>query len=160
MKEICKTCGKQELKENMELHHILPRSLGGTDLETNLILICVECHGKIHGDVGFFKKRGGGFNHTNPLDLKQLQRAGIERAKAEGKYKGRQKTARKHRKRVIDMASSGIHKSVIAKTLGIGQASVYRILQDERNGIKYDFENEKNDTQDQTFSNDLFEDNI
>jgi 5-methylcytosine-specific restriction endonuclease McrA len=29
-------------------HHILPKSLGGSDDESNLVWICHECHTKIH----------------------------------------------------------------------------------------------------------------
>jgi 5-methylcytosine-specific restriction endonuclease McrA len=45
MKDKCVNCGKQA----EHYHHIIPRSLGGTDNETNLVALCNTCHGKLHG---------------------------------------------------------------------------------------------------------------
>jgi DNA invertase Pin-like site-specific DNA recombinase len=58
----------------------------------------------------------------------ERQREGIAKAKAEGKYKGRAPTARAKTDQVLEMKSKGIGASQIAKELGIGRASVYRIL--------------------------------
>lgn len=54
-------------------HHVVPKSLGGNDT-TNLVPLCLKCHSLIH---------------NKSLTSKALQRAGIERAKKEGKYKGK-----------------------------------------------------------------------
>ncbi len=35
-------------KQAVTQHHILPKSLGGTDDESNLAWVCHECHEKIH----------------------------------------------------------------------------------------------------------------
>lgn len=35
-------------------HHIRPRQHGGTDYESNILLICSRCHGKLHS---FYNKR-------------------------------------------------------------------------------------------------------
>ncbi|WBL31761.1 recombinase family protein [Sinirhodobacter sp. HNIBRBA609] len=61
----------------------------------------------------------------------ERQREGIAKAKAEGKYKGRAPTARRQADEVITLRNEGVGASVIAKRLGIGRASVYRILADE-----------------------------
>ena len=58
----------------------------------------------------------------------ERQREGIAKAKAEGKYKGRAPTARAKTDQVLEMKSKGVGASKIAKELGIGRASVYRIL--------------------------------
>jgi len=58
----------------------------------------------------------------------ERQREGIAKAKAEGKYKGRKPTARAHSSEVIRLHSEGSKATEIAKKLGIGRASVYRIL--------------------------------
>jgi Site-specific recombinases, DNA invertase Pin homologs len=58
----------------------------------------------------------------------ERQRIGIERAKAEGKYKGRKPTAMEKAEEVRDLAAQGVPKTEIAKRLGIGRASVYRVL--------------------------------
>lgn len=61
----------------------------------------------------------------------ERQREGIAKAKAEGKYKGRKPTAKMKATEVMDLHHSGVGATDIAKQLGIGRASVYRILQDE-----------------------------
>ncbi|WP_170382446.1 recombinase family protein [Ruegeria atlantica] len=61
----------------------------------------------------------------------ERQREGIARAKAAGKYKGRKPTARAHAKQVLELYKAGTGATEIAKTIGIGRASVYRILSDE-----------------------------
>jgi DNA invertase Pin-like site-specific DNA recombinase len=58
----------------------------------------------------------------------ERQREGIAKAKADGKYKGRKPTARAKAKDVKQLQASGMGATDIAKELGIGRASVYRIL--------------------------------
>jgi len=58
----------------------------------------------------------------------ERQREGIAKAKAEGKYKGRVPTARAKTDQVLEMKSRGIGATQIAKELGIGRASLHRIL--------------------------------
>lgn len=57
---------------------------------------------------------------------KERQAAGIAKAKAEGRYKGTEK--RIDREQVKQMLDDGVAKMQIAKRLGIGRASVYRII--------------------------------
>jgi DNA invertase Pin-like site-specific DNA recombinase len=56
------------------------------------------------------------------------QREGIAKAKGEGKYKGRKPTARAKSAEVLAMRKDRIGATEIAKKLGIGRRSVYRIL--------------------------------
>ena len=58
----------------------------------------------------------------------ERQREGIAKAKAAGKYKGRKPTAMAKSKEVLELHKSGTGPTEIAKALGIGRASVYRIL--------------------------------
>ena len=60
----------------------------------------------------------------------ERQREGIAKAKAEGKYKGRQPTARAKADSVKALVEQNIPKAQIAKDLGISRASLYRILAD------------------------------
>lgn len=62
----------------------------------------------------------------------ERQREGIARAKAEGVYKGRQATAKAKSKEVLELLSRGLTKEAVAKKLGIGVASVYRIAKDSK----------------------------
>jgi DNA invertase Pin-like site-specific DNA recombinase len=58
----------------------------------------------------------------------ERQRAGIAKAKAEGKYKGRKATARAMADDVRKLKAEGVGPSEIAERLGIGRSSVHRIL--------------------------------
>ncbi len=58
----------------------------------------------------------------------ERQREGIAKAKREGRYKGRKPTARAKADDVLRMRETGKKPTDIAKELGIGRASVYRIL--------------------------------
>lgn len=58
----------------------------------------------------------------------ERQREGIARARAEGKYKGRKPTARARAGEVRALRAEGLGATEIARRLGIGRASVYRIL--------------------------------
>jgi DNA invertase Pin-like site-specific DNA recombinase len=62
----------------------------------------------------------------------ERQREGIAKAKAAGKYKGRAPTARAKEGQVASMAAKGISLSEIARQLGIGKASVHRILKGQQ----------------------------
>jgi DNA invertase Pin-like site-specific DNA recombinase len=58
--------------------------------------------------------------------IKERQKAGIEKAKAEGKFKGRPVSIDKTK--VEQLKADGMSPTQIAKELGIGRASVYRLL--------------------------------
>jgi len=58
----CAACGAAE---NLQAHHLIPRSLGGSDEETNLITLCAACHAKAHN----LKSSGW----SNELTRKALQ---------------------------------------------------------------------------------------
>lgn len=58
----------------------------------------------------------------------ERQRVGIEKARQDGKYKGRQPKIHKYKDDVAQYKQAGLKNTDIAKLLGIGIASVYRIL--------------------------------
>jgi hypothetical protein len=41
----CVACGS---KENLTQHHLVPRSIGGSDEDSNLLTFCGSCHAKAH----------------------------------------------------------------------------------------------------------------
>ncbi|MEA5159952.1 recombinase family protein [Cereibacter johrii] len=70
----------------------------------------------------------GGVAEFERAIMLERQREGIAKAKAEGKYKGRKPTARAQADQVQRLKAEGLGASEIAEKLGIGRASVYRIL--------------------------------
>ena len=62
----------------------------------------------------------------------ERQREGIAKAKAEGKYRGRQPTARRQASEVLRMRAEGKSANEIKTALGISRASVFRILANTR----------------------------
>lgn len=58
----------------------------------------------------------------------ERQKEGVAKAKAEGKYKGRKPTALAKKADVLALLASGATKEAVAKQLGIGVASIYRML--------------------------------
>src|SRR5271157_5860750 len=58
----------------------------------------------------------------------ERQREGIAKAKSAGKYKGRKPITLERRQHVLRLADEGATKISIARQLGIGEATVYRIL--------------------------------
>jgi DNA invertase Pin-like site-specific DNA recombinase len=58
----------------------------------------------------------------------ERQREGIAKAKADGKYKGRKPTARLRAEEVRALRTAGLSMSKIAAQLGLGKASVVRIV--------------------------------
>lgn len=60
----------------------------------------------------------------------ERQQEGIAKAKADGKYKGRKATARAQAADVLRLRNEGLTGDAIAAQLGIGRASVFRILRE------------------------------
>jgi DNA invertase Pin-like site-specific DNA recombinase len=58
----------------------------------------------------------------------ERQREGIAKARAEGKYNGRKPTAQAQAAEVQRLRSEGFGPTEIARRVGIGRASVYRII--------------------------------
>lgn len=58
----------------------------------------------------------------------ERQREGIAKAKSEGRYKGRAPTARAKADEIRKLDADGLTRQAIADQLGIGVASVYRVL--------------------------------
>ena len=67
--DFCVACGT---RENLHHHHLIPKSRGGNDDESNLITVCQHHHAIIHNT-----KWNG--------NLSELIKAGLQRAKKEGK---------------------------------------------------------------------------
>jgi hypothetical protein len=106
---ICACC---ESTVEVERHHLYSTKDGCPD--DLMIWLCRVCHERTHGMLT------GGLHHQ------RLAREGIERARAAGKYKGRQPTISPTAVRLLARTHG---PTVIAKQLGIARSSVYRLLQ-------------------------------
>ncbi len=62
----------------------------------------------------------------------ERQREGIAKAKRDGRYRGRVPTARRQTADILRLKSEGVRPAEIALRLGIGRASVYRVLGEQR----------------------------
>ena len=51
-KELCRRikrkCYVCKTRKNLEIHHIIPRKIGGMDLEENLVFLCEDHHKELH----------------------------------------------------------------------------------------------------------------
>ena len=114
---LCQYCGK----EAKHIHHLIPISKGGDNRESNLIPLCFECHGLIHGKT---------FNDN----WKELQRIGIEKAKAKGKFRGGQ-IKKISKEKYLDLKQKWqikeITKSKFAELLGVSRPTLNKILKEE-----------------------------
>ena len=74
----------------------------------------------------------GGIAEFEREIMLERQREGIAKAKAAGKYEGRKPTARAKAPDVLRLRKEGVGATEIAERLGIGRASVYRIVAGSR----------------------------
>ncbi len=108
----CVECGNEAHHD----HHVVPKSKGGTFT----VPLCTECHAKVHG--------------RRAMACGELIKAGIARAKAEGKKiggsnKGRLLTVTPDQVQLAKVRKSeGVGVSHIARELGVSRPTVYRIL--------------------------------
>jgi DNA invertase Pin-like site-specific DNA recombinase len=70
----------------------------------------------------------GAFAEFERALTKRRQAEGIARAKAEGKYKNAGRKASIDRDKVRELHNDGYGATEIAQQMGIGRASVYRVL--------------------------------
>ena len=71
----CQCCGKKNCR--LEVHHLLPRSRGGSDRLANLITLCSDCHHLAHSSEEqllsfqkrFGKKANGTLNHATQMNV-------------------------------------------------------------------------------------------
>lgn len=56
-KHNCQNCKGKSKDSRLEVHHVIFRSNGGSDEESNLITLCKNCHDKVH--AGEIKMKGG-----------------------------------------------------------------------------------------------------
>ena len=70
----CQCCGKKHVR--LEVHHIVFRSLGGSDDEKNLITLCEKCHKAVHDGMLILTKK------PKELNLKYATQMSIIRSQS------------------------------------------------------------------------------
>lgn len=55
-KQLPKECANCSETSDLQIHHIVPLSFGGSNRITNLARLCAECHSKAHGGFSFVEK--------------------------------------------------------------------------------------------------------
>jgi hypothetical protein len=108
----CVACGRTT---DLNHHHLWPKVLDGPDDESNLITLCRECHGKIHGAQW-------ALGHADAI------KTGLARARQKGVRLGRRPTSKRIEERISELRSTGMGILKIARTLGIGTSVVQRVI--------------------------------
>jgi hypothetical protein len=103
------------IADGFSVHHV--DGDHGNDAPGNLVLIEHTDHLRLHCIGG----RG-----LSRHPMKDLQRVGIDRAKAAGKYKGRKPSVdRSHARALVE---GGLSMTDAARRLGVSRTSVYRAM--------------------------------
>ena len=66
-KYTCQIC--KEKQKKLEVHHILPKSQGGSNRMDNLVTLCNECHHKVHNGELEFNRKIPKFNHASHMNI-------------------------------------------------------------------------------------------
>ena len=70
----------------------------------------------------------GGIAQFEREIMLERQREGVNKAKSEGKYTGRKPLDAKRQALILELDKQGLTRSKIALSVGVGQATVYRVL--------------------------------
>lgn len=115
--EFCVACNQNN---SLVHHHLMPRSIGGTDDETNLITLCRDCHSRIHNrkqdwadsttliKKGIESRRLAGFKIGRPAKLNEID---IDKMKS--------------------MLNNGESKTSIAKFLKVSRTTIHSLINSE-----------------------------
>lgn len=114
----CCNCGSTK---ELEYHHIIPISLGGNDINSNMVCLCYPCHQKIH-----YGESKHGLHST-------IIKKGIENARAKGKQIGRKKTTEESIPQSFfryypQFVKGNINLSEFARLSRLSRNSVYKYL--------------------------------
>lgn len=117
----CVYCGSVE---GLEWHHILPRSLGGTDEAFNLIRVCNVHHALLHG----MSRRG---------NISELSKAGIEKAKANGVILGpRLRISPDVLAILCEKRNAGVTLDALSSEYGFDRTTITRVVRKWRNNLE------------------------
>lgn len=72
----CQQCKRKSKDQRLEVHHLVFRSQGGSDDETNLLTLCKTCHDGLHAGTVSLKqagKRKGNLLHATQMNSIRMQ---------------------------------------------------------------------------------------
>jgi 5-methylcytosine-specific restriction endonuclease McrA len=114
----CVNCGETE---ELHVHHIVPLTFGGTNRYSNLALLCTKCHGAVHG-MSF-------------IDHSKATKAGLKRAKAEGRVGGKPQVPIEKVKKALELYKEmKLTIPEITKETGVSKTTLYKYVKLEREG--------------------------
>ena len=117
-------CFECEIEGDIDMHHVVPKSLGGT----KMVPLCYKCHGLVHGR-DFVKSR-------------TLIRVGMNKAKAEGRNVGRLKGSgqtteeflnTKRSLEIIECLGRGLSIRNVAKESGYSIGTIQKVINSRKN---------------------------
>ena len=116
----CANC-EIDAKDNIVFHHVVPIAVGGRDVFTNIIPLCVSCHNLIHHENDSY------YSHS------ELVKLGIQKARMNNKQIGRKRTKyddldEKTIAYCKRINNKEINISAAARELNITRPSVYKYL--------------------------------
>jgi len=106
--QVCVICGSHE---NLQSHHLVPKAKGGTDTPLNQILVCRDCHRRLHAGIISPFRKGMTFKWVSHAVLskayllKLLSRFGEVRVYNGKRAKEQRETLEIARRRVNDAVS-------------------------------------------------------
>ncbi|WP_422406942.1 MULTISPECIES: HNH endonuclease [Gammaproteobacteria] len=113
----CQNCGSDE---DLHIHHIVPLSLDGNNILSNMARLCMECHNKIHGQN---------------LDYKNLKEKKFKDAVKEGRV-GRPTSPEKDLDDAYQLWLTKKHTiKEILKQTGVSQGRLYRKINSEHGPV-------------------------
>lgn len=121
-KNECSMCGRKNCK--LDLHHMTYENVGNEKLD-DLVVLCNECHTKVHKNLDKFK---------DTTILKHLKEIKKKSRKVEGKITTCQKCIHSNRKKGCDLGYD--HSFTVAKKCKRYCENDYRISRKDLNKIK------------------------
>lgn len=111
---ICCNCGESN-PEKIQYHHIVPLSLGGKDILSNIVAICEKCHSKIHS-----------ITYNGAMSHSELTKQGLEAARKKGRVGGRPATDKDKLATAAKLYSANeMSVKAICETVGVSKSVLY-----------------------------------
>lgn len=117
----CCNCGKEK---DLEYHHIVPLSMGGSNNLSNLCCLCYSCHSLIH------------FGEKKNISHSEATKAGLQRAKEKGIKLGQPKGIKLITKKSIEAKqkiielnydfNGSLNNEETYKKIGISRKTFYK----------------------------------